>query len=435
MSATPESSSDAPTAERPRDLPARALTYLVIALLAFAALRVNPPLPGQPGHRLTAAPVAVRPAWSEAVDTLERGETLTALLMRRGLTSQHAVRVLQAATSLDQRRVPAGMPVTVQTLDGDSLPTEIVLQLATDRLIRLRRTGDQWMGMEERLPWTTDTVVATGVILSNLYDAIDAGAPELPRPARAELAWSMADIFEYRVDMSRDLREGDAFRVLFERGRAPNGAIRIGTILAVSFRLSGNEVEAVRFESRGASGQYFDQTGRSLQSAFLRAPLAFRRISSVFGFRTHPILGIRKKHTGTDYAATSGTPVRTVGDGTVLSAARRGSYGNLVEIRHRNGYISRYAHLRGFARGMTRGARVTIGQTIAYVGSTGLSTAPHLHFEVIVGGVQKDPRVALAMKGGDPIPKAERAEFERVRGVRLALLGGPGDSVRVAAVE
>lgn len=435
MSANIAFSPDVPGAARRRDLPARALTYLLIALLAFAALNVNPPLPGQPGGRLTAAPVAVRPEWSEAVDTLGRGETLTALLMRRGLTSQHAVRVLQAATSLDQRRVPAGMPVTVQTLHGDSLPTEIVLQLATDRLIRLRRSGDQWMGMEERLPWTTDTVVATGVILSNLYDAIDAGAPGLPRPARAELAWSMADIFEYRVDMSRDLRSGDAFRVLFERGTAPNGAVRIGTILAVSFQLSGNEVEAVRFTSRGASGQYFDQTGRSLQAAFLRAPLAFRRISSVFGFRTHPILGVRKKHTGTDYAANSGTPVRTVGDGTVIFAGRRGGYGNVVEIRHRNGYVTRYGHLRGFAGGTARGARVTIGQTIAYVGSTGLSTAPHLHFEVIVGGVQKDPRVALATKGGDPIPSAERSEFDRVRTVRLALLGGPGDSVRVAAVD
>jgi len=151
----------------------------------------------------------------------------------------------------------------------------------------------------------------------------------------------------------------------------------------------------------------------------------------VFGLRKHPILGIMRRHQGTDYAANIGTPVRAVGDAVVVRAGWSGGYGNLIELRHPNGYITRYGHLRGFAQGVHSGARVTIGQTIAYVGTTGLSTGPHLHFEVIVGGVQKDPRVALNLKGGQPIPSAERASFAELRERLMASL----DTAHTGAVN
>jgi murein DD-endopeptidase MepM/ murein hydrolase activator NlpD len=289
--------------------------------------------------------------------------------------------------------------------------------------LHLRRSAQGWSSEEVRLPWTTDTVVVSGTIRSNLYEAIDAGAGDkLPPSARAELAWTIADIYEYRVDMSRELQEGDELRVLFERSVGPAGAVRVGKVLAARFVLSGEPVEAIRYASASVGGDYFDQTGRSLRAAFLRTPVAFRRISSRFGMRRHPILGTMRRHQGIDYAANSGTPVRAIGDGVVLFAGRKGGYGNVLEIRHRNGFVSRYGHLRGFARNVRRGSRVTIAQTVAYVGSTGLSTAPHLHFEVLVNGVHRNPRVALNQKGGDPIPKRERAEFDGRRALLVASL-------------
>lgn len=418
---------------------ARLVTYSVIGLLAFLALRLNPPVAGQPLSELVEseapAPAPVDTV-REHIDTLGRGETLFGVLARGGVSEIVAREALRTIKVLDPRRLPAGMPITVRGPSSDSLPSEIVFDLAVDRRVTVRRTDAGWVGEEIRLPWTTDTLVASGVIRSHLFAAVDEGTAELlPRAARAELVYEFADVLEYRVDMSRDLREGDAFRVLFERSVAPNGAVRIGKILASTFTLSGDTIEAIRFEGEGTRGLYFDQEGRSLRASFLRAPLQFRRISSVFGRRRHPVLGSWRDHKGVDYAANSGTPVRTVGDGTVVHAGWRGGYGNTVEVRHPNGFVTRYAHLRGFARGVSRGARVAIGSTIGYVGSTGLATGPHLHFEVMVGGVQRDPRVALVQKAGEPIPAAQREAFQRERQRLIAVLGAPDGRVRLAAAQ
>jgi len=269
-----------------------------------------------------------------------------------------------------------------------------------------------------------DTVTVSGVIHSNLYSALDhSRAADLPREARAELAYSLADIFEYRVDMSKDLQDGDQFHILVERLQKPNGAILINKILGARLALSGNEIDAILFKGSGSGGEYFDATGKSLRAAFLRAPVAFRRISSVFGRRHHPVLGIWRQHKGTDYAASMGTPVRSIGDGVVIFAGRKGGYGNVLEVRHRNGFVSRYGHLRNFAKSVRRGSHVSIGSTIGYVGMSGLATGPHLHFEVLVGGVQRDPRVALRMKGGMPIASSEKSVFERLRSSTLASFG------------
>jgi murein DD-endopeptidase MepM/ murein hydrolase activator NlpD len=269
-----------------------------------------------------------------------------------------------------------------------------------------------------------DTVTVSGTIQSSLFSALDkSGREALPREARAELAFSLADIFEYRVDMSKDLQVGDKFHVLVERLQKPNGAIIINKILGARLALSGNEIEAIRFDSRAASGQYFDGAGKSLRASFLRAPVAFRRISSIFGGRRHPVLGIWRKHKGTDYAAAMGTPVRSIGDGVVIFAGRKGGYGNVIDIRHRNGFVSRYGHLRNFAKGIHAGTRVKIGSTIGAVGKSGLATGPHLHFEVLVNGVQRDPRIALRMKGGDPIPSSEKGVFQQIRSRTIANFG------------
>ena len=291
-------------------------------------------------------------------------------------------------------------------------PTEIVLHLAIDRLLHLKRDGALWTESEEQLPWTTDTIVVSGNISRHLRsDGLERGAV-LPASARQQLTWSLADVFEYTIDMSRDLQPGDAFRVMAERSSSTSGAVRIGKILAATFTLSGSELQAIRYASHRVSGDFFDANGRSLRAAFLRAPLEFRRISSGFGGRFHPILGVWKQHKGTDYAASAGTPVRAIGDGTVVRAGWGNGYGNVLEIRHRNGFVSRYGHLRGFASGVRAGSHVAIGQTVAFVGMTGLATGPHLHFEVLVDGVQRDPRSALRDRSGDPVPPSERPAFE-----------------------
>ena len=413
---------------------ARSGTYAVVAMLAAAALRFTPAVDAPaPGRLLVEPPSPAVQALIQHTDTLARGETIVGVLSRGGVSEVIAREALAAAKMLDPRKVPAGMPITFSSTAQDSVPSEIVFHLAVDHLVKLTRTNGVWVGDEQRLPWTTDTLTVAGRISSTLYEALDSAAANmLPGAARAELAWTLADIYEYRIDMSRDLQVGDEFRMVVERERGPNGAVRVGNILAASFTNDGSTVEAVRFHSNAVGGDYFDADGKSLRASFLRAPLSFRRISSVFGMRKHPILGIVRGHMGTDYAANSGTPVRAVGDATVLFAGRKGGYGNMVILRHRNGYITRHGHLRGFAKGLRVGKHVGIGETIGYVGTTGLSTGPHLHFEVIVNGVQKDPRVALRVKGGDPIPSGERGRFLAQRDEMVALLDRAPDGQQLA---
>jgi murein DD-endopeptidase MepM/ murein hydrolase activator NlpD len=414
---------------------ARAIAYSVVGILAVGALQLTPPLPPAGIPRLSAA--EVRPIWMRQADTLGSGETLSTLLARHGLAGSHALGALRAAPGLDARRVRAGMPVRVARLDEDSVPSEVVFELDVDRYLTVQRTDSGWVGKEERLPWTVDTLIVRGRIGTNLYEAMDVGAAELlPAATRAELAGELADIYEYRVDMSRDLQVGDDFRVIFERRAGPHGIVRVGPIIAAAMNLSGKETEAIRFEIPGSSSRYWDQAGKPMRSGFLQAPLQFRRISSVFGGRRHPILNTWRSHTGTDYAASAGTPVRAVGDGTVIFAGTRGGYGRAIDVRHTNGFVTRYAHLRSFARGIQSGARVSIEQTIGYVGMTGLATGPHLHFEVLVNGVHRNPRTVLRGQGNaDPIPAREQERFARVRDAMRESLQLPDGPVRLAQLN
>jgi murein DD-endopeptidase MepM/ murein hydrolase activator NlpD len=364
---------------------ARIITYGFVGLFALTAIRMTPSVASAPA----AKPFALQPAPQPA--TLPPTEVSTAVLASAALAETP-----RAFADIMMRPVivaPAGFEVN---------PVVVVASSASK----------------------VDTLMVSGVIHSSLYSALEHNpAVDLPRAARGELAYSLADIFEYRVDMSKDLQDGDKFHILVERLQKPNGAIIVNKILGASLALSGKQVDAILFRSTGATGEYFDGTGKSLRAAFLRAPVAFRRISSIFGGRRHPVLGTWRQHKGTDYAAAMGTPVRSIGDGVVIFAGRKGGYGNVLDIRHRNGFVSRYGHLRGFAVGIHGGSRVSIGSTIGYVGMTGLATGPHLHFEVLVGGVQKDPRVALQMKGGQPIASSERGVFNRLRSRTLSSLG------------
>ncbi len=404
------------------------LTGAAVAGLAIAALRAPTPTLGDPAVLFGA--LDLQP-WTQH-DTLGDGETLSGFLESAGLSSKDAANVIAAATLLDPRRIPAGMKVELVGDTTDVRPREIRFKMSVDRIVRLARAGDAWTASEEVLPWTIDTVLVRGVVRSSLYEAIGTASKGiLSGRARDELAWSIADIYEYKIDMSHELQEGDEVRAIFERRIAPDGSQKIGTVLAAGLQRAGTEVQAFRIEKEDGKVRYYDAQGRSLAATFLRAPVSFRRISSNFGRRRHPILGTMRQHAGIDYAAGSGTPVRAIGDGTVIFAGRKGGYGNLLEIRHPNGMVSRYGHLRGFASGVRRGSRVSIAETVAYVGSTGLSTAPHLHFEILVGGVHRDPRRALAAaEAGPSLTGQALARFELARGAVAFALEQPAGIIR-----
>jgi murein DD-endopeptidase MepM/ murein hydrolase activator NlpD len=420
----------------------RTTTYLVVGGAAAVAAYLTPPAPRpvKPLAAIASSPRAVEaplaPVWRSRVDTLGRGESITAVLERAGMSRDEAARALREAAGIDGRALRAGLTVTTSGMSTDSVPAEIAIQPEVDRIVRLKYLAGAWNAIEERLAWRTDTVAARGVIATSLHETMhQALRGALPAAKRSELVWKLADLFEYRADMSRDLQPGDSLGLLIERRVAPDGTARDARILAAALTVDGKPLEAIRFRGKGDASDFYDQQGKSLKAAFLRAPLEFRRISSAFGMRRHPILGIWKAHRGTDYAASSGTPVRAVGEGTVVRAGRAGGYGNVLEIRHRNGYVSRYGHLRGFAKGVRPGRSVSIGQTVAYVGTTGLSTAPHLHFEVIVGGRQMDPRAALRDKAGWPIEPREKGAFTALRTRLLAQIEARSTSAgRLASI-
>ncbi len=411
---------------------------VVLAAAAIVAQTGRAPARTHPAFA-PAPPTAGRlalPLVRERVDTLGQRETLADLLVRAGLSRVAAAAAAHGATQT-LGALPSGVAVTTRRVGADSTAAEVIARTAVDRLVHLDFLAGAWRAREERLPWHTDTISVRATVASTLYDAIHAAVGErLPHDARSHLVDNLAHIFEHRVDVERDLERGDSLRVLVEREIDPAGTPRAGHVVAVALTVGGEAVQAVRFRpvpgSRSdTTGQYFDQFGKSLRAPFLRAPLAFRRVSSTFGMREHPILGIWKMHTGTDYAAAAGTPVRAVGDGTVVFAGRHGGYGNVLEVRHANGYVSRYGHLRAFARGVRAGTPVAMGRTIGFVGMTGLATAPHLHFEMLLGGAQRDPRSALQDGAAAMLPARDRAAFDALR----ARLLGPDRPATVAAVR
>jgi murein DD-endopeptidase MepM/ murein hydrolase activator NlpD len=407
---------------------ARLITYGVSGGLAALAIAFIRPLP----ERKPLADVAgLASSWQERVDSVARGETIGKVLERGGVSGPHMIQALNAATStkaLNPKNVRSGMRISFGALPEDSVPRQVSFHVAIDRVLRIVRGDSGWTARVDSIPWTTDTLVVRGEITNNLYAGIDAAPTNLTAESRRELAWSVADIFEFRIDMNRDVQEGDAFTILVERRSLPTGVMRLGNVLAATFTNGGSTIEAIRHQVNGIP-KYYDQHGKSLAANFLLAPLEFRRISSNFGGRRHPVLGIFRRHQGTDYAAGSGTQVRAIGDGMVITAGVRGGYGNVIDVRHSNGIVTRYGHLRGFAKGVRSGTRVAMGQTIGYVGQTGLATGPHLHFEVLVNGVAKNPRTALQAKAGPPLPATMRSEFDALRLRYLALIDQQGQRV------
>ncbi|SFY12444.1 MULTISPECIES: peptidoglycan DD-metalloendopeptidase family protein [unclassified Pseudomonas] len=233
--------------------------------------------------------------------------------------------------------------------------------------------------------------------------------------ARAGLSHSltmdMANVFGYDIDFAQDIRQGDEFDVIYEQKVVNGKAVGNGPILSARFTNRGKTYTAVRYTNKQGNSSYYTADGNSMRKAFIRTPVDFARISSKFSAgRKHPILNKIRAHKGVDYAAPRGTPIKAAGDGKVLLAGRRGGYGNTVIIQHGNTYRTLYGHMQGFAKGVKTGGSVKQGQVIGYIGTTGLSTGPHLHYEFQVNGVHVDP-LGQKLPMADPIAKSERARF------------------------
>ncbi len=392
-------------------------------LVAAAAMAFSGRLPMK--LRTVAAPIVVKTAFHESADTLRSGETLGDLFGRRGLPGADLVGIFERI-GLDARRLPAGLVVLFRQEAGQDHPSSVSLRTSPVERLAAHRDANAWIAERHAVAWHTETIRVEGPIESSLYETLDALIPPsmLDAGNRVKLAWDLADVYAWAVDFNRDIQPGDSFAVVLQRETSEEGEVRAGAILAADLLTSGKHLNAFRFEPVEHVPRFFDGSGNSLRRAFLRAPVEFRRISSIFSkSRFHPILGIWRKHEGTDYAAQSGTPVLAAGDGSVLRAGTAGGYGNLIELRHRNGITTRYGHLRAFARGIHSGSRVHQGEVIGYVGATGLASAPHLHYEFRVNGLARDSR-RVDLGDGEPLERnflpqflAERARLERILGV------------------
>ena len=256
---------------------------------------------------------------------------------------------------------------------------------------------------------------------NSITAAVDAGGGSIG------LAMSMAEVFAGEIDFNTELQPGDHFELLYERFVRDEVHVTYGDVLAATFHNDGRDLSAYRYEVPGEDPGYFDAEGRSLKRQFLKSPLPFEpRITSRFSYRRlHPILGTRRAHLGVDYGAPTGTRVQAVARGTVEFAARSGGSGNMVQLRHTNGYQTYYLHLSRFAKGIRPGVPVMQGQTIGFVGSTGLSTGPHLDYRIRKNGMFVNPLVEIRnTPPGDPVPEDQMPAFQALRDRRQAELPG-----------
>ncbi len=261
----------------------------------------------------------------------------------------------------------------------------------------------------ERKPieYDVQTEVVRGQIDSSLFEAVTKMGES------SELAMTLANIFAWDIDFVRDLRQGDSFSVLVEKRYREGRQAGYGRVLAADFRNNGELYQAFYFGDENGVGSYYDEAGRSLQKAFLKAPLEFSRISSGFtNKRFHPITKSWKAHPAIDYAAPKGTPIKTVGDGTITRIGHTSGNGNFIEVRHSGGYKTMYLHMSRFAKGMGQGKRVVQGQVIGYVGSTGLATGPHLCFRMKHNDAPVNP-YKVKTPAAKPVSAAQMQSFKQ----------------------
>ncbi|WP_027014192.1 M23 family metallopeptidase [Comamonas composti] len=363
----------------------------------------------------------------------QRSDTAETLLQRLGVADPTAAAFMRSDEQVRQHVLGrAGRLVTAETTPDHQL-TQLTVRWAPDedgsfRRLVVERKNDTLSTRIESGRLTTTTRLAGAVIRSSLFAATDAAA--IPD----SVAIQMADIFQGDVDFRRGLRKGDRFSVVYESLEADGEPLRMGRVLSAEFHNNGKTYQAMWFHDPAQSkGTYYSMDGKSRRQAYLSSPVEFSRISSNFSMRMHPIHKTWRAHLGTDFAAATGTKVRTVGDGVVSFAGVQNGYGNVIFVDHANQHTTVYAHLSRI--GVTKGQRVEQGDIIGNVGSTGWATGPHLHFEFRVAGQHRDPMTIVQATDAQPVSKAGRAEFQKLAAQMRVELKASSDALALADTE
>jgi len=289
--------------------------------------------------------------------------------------------------------------------DGSKTIVNFLYPINNTTSVEVRKVQDNFIVKENILQLYKKEVVVKKVITNNLYSSAVSSGVE------PNIIVEFARIFGFEVDFQRDIRKGDWFEILYEKFEDDNNKIRdTGKIIYASMYVNGEEINLYNFNYKNEE-DYYDIKGKSITKSLMKTPINGARLSSSFGMRKHPILGYNKMHRGTDFAAPSGTPIMASGSGTVTRARWCGGGGNCVKIKHNSTYETIYAHMKAFAKGIKEGRKVKQGQIIGYVGSTGLSTGPHLHYEVIVNGKKVNSQ-KLKLPSGKTLKGDERKQFE-----------------------
>ncbi len=384
----------------------------------------NGPLPEAPG--MPAAAVAAVPDGPEVglfsvPDRFVRGDSLSDVLVRNGLSFAEVGEVSAALTTVaDVRRFRVGQTVWLHRDERGDL-ARIELPLDDFREVAVFRTGPDWDARESSTEPLDRREVVQGEVDSSLYQSlVDAGE-------RADLAGRIARALEYDIDFHRDTRVGDVYSVVVDK--LYNGAGEwkgYGELHAVRYINAGRPIYAFRFELPTGESGYYDYRGNSIQRTFLMSPVEYTRISGVFtSRRLHPIHRVYRPHYGVDYVAPLGTPVRSTADGVVTDAGRRGPNGIMVTLRHAGGYLTKYLHLSGFPSEIRPGRRVNQRDVIGFVGSTGVSTGPHLDYRLYRHGKPLNPRTHV-LPPGPPIPEEHLVVFEAWRDELVGAFERPG---------
>lgn len=399
---------------------------LFFAVCAFGAVGVAPMAPDAsdlPVKKITQQ--LALPKLDEQIAALEeheqhfireekvlRGDTLSALLLRLGVDDSEASDFMKSdATARSLMQLRAGKSVRAQTNDEGELEwLQATLLDNNDKPARsitvTRDANGKLIASDTNAKLEKRVEMRSGDIRSSLFAATDdAQIPD-------NIATQIVSMFETNVDF-RYLQRGDHFNVVYETFWQNGEFVKTGRVLAGEFSNAGKIFQSVWFDESPNSGGYYSFDGKSLKKAFLKSPLEFTRVSSGFSMRVHPISGQWKAHKGVDFAAVTGTPIRASGDGVVDTAGPSGGYGNLVVIKHWNNYSTAYAHMSRFAPGIHKGSKVVQGEVIGYVGTTGWSTGPHLHYEFRVNNEARDP-MSISVPSAPPLAGADLPRFKTV---------------------
>ncbi|MDX1698199.1 MAG: peptidoglycan DD-metalloendopeptidase family protein [Thiohalobacterales bacterium] len=352
--------------------------------------------------------------WQEI--TVKRGDTLAGIFSRLGLTAQQLHALMEQGGAIDNlKKIYPGQVLRILTSAENGLET---LLYPIDKLstLEISRNGDEFDVSTTHQTPERRVKNASGVIDSSLFLA--AGKAGMSDSMTMELA----GIFGWDIDFALDIRKGDEFAVMYEDLYLEGEFIGHGNILAAEFVNNGKRFQAVRYTDAGGKTDYYSLDGKSMRKAFLRTPVEFSRISSRFSTgRKHPILNKIRAHKGVDYAAAHGTPIRATGNGKIVHRGRKGGYGNTIVIKHGTQYSTLYAHMSKYRKGLKVGSRVEQGQIIGYIGSSGLATGPHLHYEFRVNDVHRDP-LRVKLPGAEPLQKKYLDDFREKADSLLAQL-------------